>query len=50
VIVLATAGSVAIDAMAGFGALCAASIILAAIWAALFRRHREHHKNTRGYL
>jgi hypothetical protein len=49
-IVLATLRTVGIDILAAFGALCALSILIACVWAFLFRHRREHHKNTRGYL
>jgi hypothetical protein len=49
-LILAAVRSVAIDILAAFGALCAASILIACLWAFLFRHRRDQHKSTRGYL
>lgn len=49
-LVLAAVWNIGLDALAAFGALCLASILIAVTWAFLFRRRRDHHKNTRGYL
>jgi hypothetical protein len=48
-IVLAAARSVAIDALASFGCLCLASIVIAVAWAFLFRHRRRQHINRRGH-
>jgi uncharacterized membrane protein len=48
-LILATVRAIVIDGLVALGALCLTSIVIAAVWAFLFRHRRRQHIDRRGH-